>query len=272
MTCLLTLWATDTLLVFIKPFTNVSWCLKESQRGLNSQHPHIWEMLLSSELLGLHRRVKVWASDQVASSRGMNPQCCSHTAGHLTLWAIRLTWVSQSFLDFDLQLRVRSDEKRTLELTTLSRQDKSSFPLSYEGYRELHGFVKALTFCLYPSGILKDPGVQTHNYVHTWEVLQPSELLGPKRLTSVCHSYNCHLHVRWHFKKFSKGFWLKMLHTRQGSNPPSYQRYTCVYTLGRPLALSQTTSKKNFETFLTKHRHITCYKPSLKPSTTCLPI
>lgn len=52
----------------------------------------------------------------------------------------------------------------------LSRQNKS-FPLSYEGYTELHGFVKALTFYLYPSGILKDPGVQTHNYVHTREVL-----------------------------------------------------------------------------------------------------
>lgn len=135
MTCLLTLWATDTLLVFIKPFTNVSWCLKRVSKG--------FELTTSAHL----RNAQSYSGYTDESRfelqiRWHLPGVWTHNIVHTwqVIFPSELSWVSQSFLDYDLQLQVRSDQKRTLELTTLSRQDKSSFPLSYEGYTELHGF------------------------------------------------------------------------------------------------------------------------------------
>lgn len=143
---------------------------KESQRGLNSQHLHTWEGPLSSELLGLHRRVKVWylASDQVTSSRGMNAQHWAHMAGHLTLWATRSTHTYLSFSKLSGFWSSASGKVRSKN-ESATHNVKQIWQIFLP--TELHGFVKALTLRLYLSGILKDPGVQTHNYVHTWEVL-----------------------------------------------------------------------------------------------------
>lgn len=150
---------------------------KDSQRGLNSQHLHICVMLLSSELLGLHRRVKVWhlASDQVTSSRGMNPQCWAHMAGHLTLWATRSR---QTYLTFWSSASGQVRSKKESWTHDVKQTWQIFLPTELWGLHRAawlcQGFDLQLPVRWHLKKLSKgfqDPGVQTHNYVHTWEVL-----------------------------------------------------------------------------------------------------